>query len=113
MDYLSIADILEHTLPEGDVEVPEWGGTVRVRAVTSAEFARCQRRATGRNGELNGFKLNALIVIAGCVEPAMNPGLEVGLMKAIPGPLDRISNVILDLSGMGDKEDDDDDPGEA
>ena len=112
MDYLSISDILEHTLPEDDVEVPEWGGTVRVRAVTNAEFARCQRRATGRNDEINGFKLNVLIVIAGCVEPQLNPGHEIGLMKVEPGPTAHIAEAILDLSGMGD-EDADDDLGEA
>lgn len=113
MDYLSITDILEHTLPEDDVEVPGWGGTVRVRALTNAEFARCQRHATGRNDELNGFKLNVLIVIAGCIEPQLNPGHEAGLMKVEPGPTQDIAEAILALSGIGDDEDEEDDLGEA
>jgi len=114
MDYLALPEILEHTLPEADVEIAAWGGTVRVRALSSGEFARCQKRATNpRNGELDGFRLNVLVVVAGCVEPEMPVTAEAQLMRMEPGPIAKIAGVIMDLSGIGEEEPDLDAQGEA
>ena len=37
MDYLVLSQIMEHALPEADVEIPAWGGRVRVRALSNHE----------------------------------------------------------------------------
>ena len=114
MDYLALDAIMSGTLPEQDVDVPDWGGTIKVRAITNSELARCKAHATNkRNGDLDEVKFNALVLVAGCVEPEFPPASEMQIMRQLtPGPVARIANVIMDLSGFSD-EDEDDDSGEA
>lgn len=105
MDYLTLQDIIDHAMPTGDVEVPEWGGKVEVRAITNAELARCQKQSTNtRNGELDGIELNARIAEVGCMQPRFAPGQYKVLMEKEPGPVQRIVERILDLSGTGESE---------
>lgn len=114
MDYLTLAEITEHTLPEADVEIAAWGGTVRVRALTSHEFARCQRRAADtRTGDIDGFRLNVLVVVTGAVEPSMPITAEAQLMRMEPGPIAKMAETIMDLSGIGEEEPDLEALGEA
>lgn len=101
MDYLTIADIVEHSLPEEDMEIPEWQGTIKVRAITNDEFARIQRRTTNK-GEMNSIMANAMVVEVGCVEPQFPPGQYRALMKRETGIISRISERILKLSGFRD-----------
>ena len=112
MGYLSFTEIMESTLPEADIEIPEWGGTVKVRAITGAEVARAKSKATNpRSQDLDEIKFNALLMVAGCVEPAFPPASEEQLMRQIAaGPVARIAARIIELSGLGDQ---DDDQGEA
>ena len=114
MDYLSCAEIMESTLPEADIEIPEWGGTVKVRAITGSECARAKSKATNqRTKDLDEIKFNALLMVAGCVEPEFPPASEEQLMRKIAaGPVARIAARIIELSGLGDQ-DEDDDQGEA
>jgi hypothetical protein len=99
-------------LPEEDVEVPEWGGTVKVRAITGAEMARAKRAATKKPAnEIDEIQFNALLVVAGCVEPSFPPASEQRLMREqAAGPVARIASRIMDLSGFGGEEAE---PGEA
>ena len=114
MDYLSFNTIMESTLAEADIEIPEWGGTVQVRALTGAEIARAKRKATNpRTKDLDEIQFNALLMVAGCIEPAFPPASEEQLMRTIAaGPVARIAARIIELSGLGDQ-DEDDDQGEA
>ena len=113
MDYLTLNEILEHALPQEDVEIPEWGGKVRVRAITSAEMTRCERFATNqRTDKIAGMELQARMAEAGCIEPKLAPGQYKALLTKEPGILYRIAQCIMDLSGMGDDEEDED-QGEA
>jgi hypothetical protein len=106
MAYLSLAEIVERGLAEDDVEIPEWGGTVRVRAITAAELGRAQRAATNpRNGETNSVKLQACIAERGLVEPKLAPGQYNDLLNKEIGPLTKIAERILELSGLNDDED--------
>jgi len=101
MDYLTLSNIIEAALPEDDVELPEWGGMVKVRAITSAELERAKRQAMNRKtGELREVQLTALIVEAGCVQPEFAPGQYKLLMAKPLGPLSKISDRILELSGI-------------
>ncbi len=113
MGYLSFDDIMSSTLPEVDVEVSEWGGTVKVRAVTGAEMARCKKDATNRRtDDLDEIKFNALLVVAGSVDPSFPKGSDQRLMREqAAGPVARIAQEIMKLSGFGD--DEGDDSGEA
>lgn len=113
MDYLTLNEILEHALPQDDVEIPEWGGKVKVRALTSAEMTRCERFATNqRTDKTDGMEFQARMVEAGCVEPKLAPGQYKALMGKEPGLLSRIAARIAALSGIEDEEEDDD-QGEA
>ena len=91
MDYLTLTDIMERTLPTADVDIPEWGGAVQVRAITQAEITRAQRQATDRNGELIALKLNVLIMEAACVQPKFAPGQYKQLLNKEPGPIARVA----------------------
>lgn len=113
MDYLTLDEILEATMPEDDVELPECKGSVRVRAITGFEWALAKRQATSRKTDvLNEIKFAALLTIAGCIEPEFAPKSEdLLLRKMSAGVITRIAGRIGELSGF--EEDEDDDQGEA
>lgn len=113
MGYLTLEEILETTLPADDVELPECGGSVQVRAVTGAEWAKAKQLATNpRNNILNEIKFAALLVVAGCVEPALPKASEQQLLRQMPaGIITRLATRIGELSGF--EEDEDEDQGEA
>jgi hypothetical protein len=112
-DYLTVADIVEVSLPEADMEIPEWGGSIKVRAITNGEFSRVQRQATSKGGELDAIKANALIIEFACVNPKFPPGGYRKLLGREAGILARIAETILELSGISAEEEDLDDLGEA
>jgi len=104
MAYLSLGDIMEADLPQEEVDVPAWGGTVKVRAITAAELSRAKREATNpRTKEVDNVKLTCLIVEMGCVEPAFAPGQYKALLNRPLGPINRVAERILDLAGIGDE----------
>lgn len=113
MDYLTLEAILETTLPVDDVELPECGGNVHVRAVTGAEWAKAKRLSTNkRTDALNEIKFATLLVVAGCLEPEFPPASDQQLLRKLPaGVITRIAARIGELSGFD--EDEDDDQGEA
>jgi len=100
-------------MPEDDVEVPEWGGVVHVRAISSAELARAQRQATNSRGVEDGLKAMSLVVVAGCLDPKFVEGRARQLQNKEPGLIHRIGSRILELSGLGDEDEEDDDLGES
>ena len=114
MGYLSYVQIIETTLPVADVDVPEWSGKVQVRAITTAEVAKARRTATNpRTKDLDELRFNAYIVVVGCVDPEFPPeGADQLIRKAAAGAVARIAAVIVELSGLGE-DDEDDDQGEA
>lgn len=102
MAHLSLGDIMEAAMPEEEVEVPAWGGTVKVRAISAAELARAKREATNpRTKETDNVRLTCLIVEMGCVEPEFAPGQYKALLNKPLGPINDVAERILDLSGIG------------
>ncbi len=72
--YLTIEQIAAAVdLPEEDVPVPEWGGTVRVRGLTKGEQQQIRREAR-INGEIDMQLIELLMVQYGCVEPKLDSG---------------------------------------
>jgi hypothetical protein len=108
-------DILGRDLPWDEMEVPEWGGWIKVRAITSAELSRAKREATRTGGVLDEIRLQAIIIEKACLEPKMEFGAHRKLVGREAGVIGRVSNRILDLSGidMEEEEADLDDLGEA
>ena len=99
--------------PVESVEVPEWGGTVRVRALSAAElddFNASVVRTKGQNVEVNRrnyrAKLVARCVVNGDDKTPMftdeSDILALGLQPA--SALDRILVVINRLNGMTEED---------
>lgn len=65
MSLLTRAAILDsRDIPTQDVEVPEWGGTVRVRAMSFSERAELiRRKQAGENHDATGAWLVAQLVV--------------------------------------------------
>lgn len=108
MTYLSKDDILKaDDLPAEDVEVPEWGGIVRVRGLTGTERDGFEFRvaAAQKNGVMGDIDLRASLVARCLVDEdgkRMFTDKEVARLGAKSGAaLDRIFDKVSDLSGMG------------
>lgn len=109
--YLSIAQIrAAKDMAEIDVEVPEWGGRVRVRPLNMAtrravrEVASSpKRQPDGSWGtDIDAEEMELEAIIQGCVEPAFKRGDKDWLREEkSAGPVNRIALAIFRISGMG------------
>lgn len=94
-------------LPFEDVEVPEWGGTVRVRALTGAERDAFEASIVERKGsrtEFNPVNMRAKLVAMTVVDENgnrifSNSDVEV-LGKKSAAALDKVFQVAQRLSGL-------------
>jgi hypothetical protein len=98
-------------LPHEDVEVPEWGGTVRVRALSGTERDRYEAgfvmlRGNTRTVTTENFR--SRLVAMACIDEDGNRLFtdaqvkELGLLNA--GALDRVFAVAQRLSGLRDED---------
>lgn len=95
-------------LPTRDVEVPEWGGTVRVRGLTGKERDNLEvQNAIARK---IGTDIDARGATVGrCMLDEHGNRLftdrEVGALgRKSAAPLDRLFDVVRDMSGMTDED---------
>lgn len=96
-------------LPTEDVEVNEWGGTVRVRALTGAERDKLESSVVEQRGKktrTNLLDFRAKLVAASVVDDS---GQLIFTEKDIrslsqksAGALDKVAEVASRLSGMSD-----------
>lgn len=69
---LTAAQLLAaHDLPEKVIEVPEWGGSVRLKAISAAQLADVRRRSTV-DGELDGLKMDLHWLAEALIEPRLD-----------------------------------------
>lgn len=106
MTYLSKDDILKaDDLPARDVDVPEWGGTVRVRGLTGAERDRYDFVLAAVKDDPSKAQFRADLVGRCMVDEdgkRLFSDSEVTKLAAKSGAaLDRIFDVVRELSGMG------------
>lgn len=110
--FLSAKDILEaQDLPEEDVEVPEWGGWVRVRALSGAErdaFEASLIEQRGRKVRTNMANARAKFVAEVCIDQdgkrIFTPADLDELGRKSAAGLDRVFSVGQRLSGMRDED---------
>lgn len=97
---LTVEEILARTeLPTEEVDVPEWGGIVKVRGFTKQEQIDIRNAATVAD-EIDMGKVELLMLVKGVVEPSFTDA-QVGQLAALAaGVVDRILLVITRLSGM-------------
>lgn len=102
-ELLTAAQILECSdLEEEVVEVPEWGGSVRVRSFSKALQQQIRKDAKIA-GEIDSDRLELLLFISGVVEPKFSPDQYEQLRKKNAKALDRVLKVLNRLSGLGEE----------
>lgn len=99
--FLTVADILGAAdLQEGTVDVPEWGGKVRIRQMTKATQANLRKQATVA-GEVDSDRLEVLMFINCVVEPQFDAEEHYEALRGKSGAaIDRVNKAILGLNGM-------------
>jgi hypothetical protein len=108
MPYLTREQILNaNDLPAEDVEVPEWGGVVRVRALTGAErdaFEAAIIKVRGKRVDFHLENARALLVAMSVVDEDGNRLFSDEDVKALgrksAAALDRVASVAMRLSGL-------------
>lgn len=106
--FLTKDQILQaNDLPFEDVEVPEWGGKVRVRALTGAERDAFEASIVVRKGnraELNPVNMRAKLVALTIVDENGNRIFSDSDIEALgrksASALDRVFQVAQRLSGL-------------
>ncbi len=86
-----------------EVEVPEWGGVVKVQNLTVREFSMSGDMARVPDGEttkIDTMKLQLATVVLGCVEPKFEITDMPWLEGKNSGPVNRLFNTIYQLSGQ-------------
>lgn len=96
---LSAADILAaEDFEYAEVDCPEFGGKVRVRALTAAQQSQISKRVQAKQTE----DLEVLLCLMGCVDeegtPIFAKGDLEGLRKKNTAVISRIAKRILELS---------------
>lgn len=103
---LSMEDILTaDDLTVRDVEVPEWGGTVKVRAFTKRQQIEIRRsaQASMQGDQIDVDEFERQVFLAGMVEPEVNADQYNLLMERNAQALDRITRAILEINGMAEE----------
>jgi len=104
MSLLSKEDILKQPLKTEEVEIPEWGGTVRVRELTAKERLELSSSSDGAEGPAKVKTYLSLTVSMGLVDNKGNRlfnGEEMNaLLDSSALVIDQLYNVIARLSGL-------------
>lgn len=93
-EILAAPDIEERT-----VDVPEWGGAVKVRGFTKAQQQQFRKEATV-NGEVDDDRIEVLMFIHGVTEPQFTADRYEQLRSKSAGAIDKVLAAILEVSGM-------------
>jgi hypothetical protein len=112
MPYLTREQILEvKDLQFEDVEVPEWGGTLRVRGLTGIERDRFEETILdqrGKNVKVKMTNLRARLVALSVVDEqgqALFTQNDIGVLgRKSAAALQRVFNVAQRLSGFSDED---------
>lgn len=86
-------------ITEDLVDVPEWGGVVKVRALTKAQQHKMQRLATVR-GTVDPERMEQYMLVYGLIEPGVTIQEAEQLSVKAAGVVERILRRIMALSGM-------------
>lgn len=87
-------------LPEKTIDVPEWGGAVKLKALNAGQWRDVRERAKRPDGEIDQDHYNAHFLIEAMVEPRIGPDQFGQLMAKNPLVIMRLSSEALALSDM-------------
>lgn len=82
-----------------EVDVPEWGGSVRIRSFSRRQLHELTRKATVGK-EVNAEKLDMLLFINGVEEPTFDESHMGQLSDKSAGVLQTVLGRIMALSGL-------------
>lgn len=100
-------DVLtSHDVKTKDVEVAEWGGSVRVRQMTLAERGEFARRGADGVATTGAWLLATLCVDENGKRMFTDDDVE-GLMRRNHRAIDRVVDAILEVNGLDQKKVDD------
>lgn len=88
------------------IDVPVWGGSVQIRALTLQQINEANRRAANpdRGGEIHPEKRNGWYLVEGLVAPVITiDDAEVWLTERAAGPVADILAAILFHSGLTER----------
>jgi len=83
-----------------DFEVPEWGGTIKVKGLSVHDLNEANRLATV-GGEVDAEKITCMVLVFGCVEPQFTPDQAGALAKKSAKVVNEVGAAIFRLSGVG------------
>jgi len=83
------------------VEVPEWGGSIQIRALTVREVEHIMRLATNKKGAVNTTQSSLLMFVRAVVEPKFTD-MDIDDLKGKSALVFRIVKDINRLSGITD-----------
>ncbi len=98
-------------LPTRDIEVPEWGGTVRVKSLKGKEREQYEQSilvGPAKNRTVNMIGMRAKLVAAAVIDEngkkIFNEDEVMALAEKSAKALERVFSVAGDLSGLGEDE---------
>ncbi|MGC9260918.1 MAG: hypothetical protein ACP5I8_12715 [Phycisphaerae bacterium] len=90
-------------LPTKDIEVPEWGGTIRVKTLSAGEREQWETSCLGEKGKPR--QIRASLAVVACVSDDGKPlftQADIDTLGAKSGKaLDRIFDAACELNGIG------------
>lgn len=102
MKLLTKEEILQAMdLQPEEIEVPEWGGSIRIRGVSLAERSAMLRMMRDpQSGEISDERAAVAAFVFGVEEPRFTEEDVEALMKKSAGVIERIAMRILQRSGF-------------
>jgi len=85
--------------PELELDVPEWGGSVKLRALSLGAFRRIQA-ASAQGGEMDGLEAMQRVIVEAIVEPELGHADVAALGERSVAPVVRVAKAIVELSGL-------------
>jgi hypothetical protein len=89
------------TLREEYIDVPEWGGRIKVRELSMGAYQDVQEKSTDTRGLLDESKLQAYLVIAGIAEPDLGDDAYEWVRGQSMRAVNRVLERVMALSGIG------------
>jgi len=106
MSYLTLEQIKEvDDIDTVDVEIPEWGGTVKVRGMSGRQRSNLEQKISN-NAPIGELKMS---LITSCTlgekgDPLFTPADKKWLQEKGAGPIETIFSEICKLSGITEQD---------
>jgi hypothetical protein len=99
---LSLDDIMAASdLEEKTIDIEEWGGSMKIRALSRGEVKSAYRRGTdSKTGDIDADAIESMLVCWASVDPKLTPPDFTKLAKKNAAPVAKLIDAILGLSGV-------------